>query len=470
LFRPVNEEEKLRNVNKIPYEELREPFRKQVENLISKIYRNLKAKSINGQTLTGAMFGQMVSEYVECINNNGMPEINTAWDRVMDTEIKKVLQQSITKVNYELQELVVQKIPMNPKELLTIERSVRKSSFKLIYDPNIKNVPRDKLMKLQQDFMSGIDEIFEGLCKENQNKARSEAKDLLPRMYGKIKHKLSEQGYSTIQDFNEDFGKMTVAYLSNTKEPESFKTLQQFIINNVLEDLDYIMKHETDKMEVANIEMQQKIISDGERIEQLTEMVAKERSKIKEKEVQLREKNQNIRMDMETEMHTMQTTLKNKEDQFAKMQTLIETGMQNNEMLIREIKEKELDSIKTKISADFEKKAYRLEKDYKDKLNKNKTEIKKIFEVTMLNMKTTYDDEIKVLKSKIKEYDNRLSLFKKMCLKKDGEIEMLNDRLRGSEREQKIKMEHADILLKLAGALEEGSTKMDSSTEGNTKY
>jgi nitrogen regulatory protein PII-like uncharacterized protein len=208
LFRPVNEEEKLRVVNKIPYEELRAPFRKQVEHLISKVYRNIKAKSINGQTLTGEMFSQMVSEYVYCMNNNGMPEINTAWDRVMDSEIKRVLQQSITKVNYELQELVVKKIPMGHSDLLKIERSVRKSSFKLLHDPNIKNAPREKLIKLQEDFMNGIDEIFENLGKENHNISLSQAKDLLPRMYAKIKEAMKNERYTTIQEFSDDFIKM----------------------------------------------------------------------------------------------------------------------------------------------------------------------------------------------------------------------------------------------------------------------
>lgn len=63
LFRPVNEEEKLRIVDKIPYNELRKPFRDQVEYLIDKIYRNVKAKSINGQSLTGKMFAQVIEEY-----------------------------------------------------------------------------------------------------------------------------------------------------------------------------------------------------------------------------------------------------------------------------------------------------------------------------------------------------------------------------------------------------------------------
>lgn len=91
LFRPVNDEEKLRLINKIPYQELRPHFRKQVENLIDKIYRNTKPKSINGQTLNGQMLAQIIAEYAYWMNNNGMPEISTAWERVMDTEIRRVL-------------------------------------------------------------------------------------------------------------------------------------------------------------------------------------------------------------------------------------------------------------------------------------------------------------------------------------------------------------------------------------------
>lgn len=148
---------------------MRKPFRKQVEYLIDKIYRNVKPKSINGQTMDGKMFSQIIEEYTSCMNNNGMPEINTAWERVMESEIKQVLQTSINKVNFELQEQVINRIPMTPKQLLTIERNVRKRSFKMLRNPNIKNAPRDKLIKLEEDFMDKLDEIFEAMFKENEN-------------------------------------------------------------------------------------------------------------------------------------------------------------------------------------------------------------------------------------------------------------------------------------------------------------
>jgi chromosome segregation ATPase len=189
-----------------------------------------------------------------------------------------------------------------------------------------------------------------------------------------------------------------MAYLNNTRDPENYRTLHQFLVNNVFEDIDHIMKIQTDKMEIANNEMQQRIISDGDRINQLTQMVSQEREKTKEKEEQLREKNQSLRMGLETEMQSMQNEIRNKEEQFKNLEKLVQKGWESNEKLVREIKTKELDTIKTKLAAEYDKKAYEQEREYKSKLTANKKEIKKIFEVTMVNMKNTYDDEIKILK------------------------------------------------------------------------
>lgn len=398
LYRPVNEEEKLRVVNKIPYEDLRSEFRRQVEYLIDKIYRNVRPKSINGQTLSGPMFAQMITEYVYCMNNNGMPEINTAWDRVMETEIKRVLQQSLMKVSQELRDYIENGLPMTPKELLIIERNVRKKSFKMLHDPNIKNAPKDKLLKLEEDFMDGLDEIFESLWKQNETQSRSKAKDLLPRMYQKIKVKIKEDGYSNIQEFNDDFTKMVVSYLSNTKEPDNYVILENFITTNVLDDIDYIMKLQTDKMEMANIEMQQRIISDESLIEELKKEIERQKQKNKEKEEELRQKNKSIRADLENEMLSMQSQLRNKEDQFKDLELMLKKGWENNEKTIKEIKSKELENIQLKMSLENEKKLSKIKREYEEILSNNKKETKKVFEVTMSKLKSSYEDEIRILK------------------------------------------------------------------------
>jgi hypothetical protein len=329
------------------------------------------------------------------MNTNGMPEINTAWDRVMDSEIKRVLQESTTKVNYELQEVVIDRMPMTPKQLITIERSVRKRAFKLLHDPNIKMAPKTKLIKLEEDFTTNLDDIFEGLFKENEKMSKSQAKDLLPRMYQKIKLRIKEGGYETINGFNEDFNKMIISYLNNTKDPENYVVLQNFIMNYVMEDMDEIMQHQTDKYITVNSEYQTQIAADEERIENLTDMVKKEKAKIKEKEAELRSKNQNMRVDLETEMVNMKSQLSNKEEQFKDLETILKRGMDHNDNTVREIKEKEIENIKLKLSLESEKKVNMIERGYQDKLNNNKKEMKKVFEVTLMNMKSTYEDESK---------------------------------------------------------------------------
>lgn len=158
---------------------------------------------------------------------------------------------------------------MTPKELLKVEREFRKNCFKLLRDPNIKNAPKDKLLKLEEDFMSGFDEIFESLNKQNESISQTQAKELLPRMYQKITDKFKSVGYETIQEFSEDFNRLIVSYLDNTRDPENYIILENFITTKVMEDLDNILQVQTDKMIVANQEMQQKIISDETLIEDL---------------------------------------------------------------------------------------------------------------------------------------------------------------------------------------------------------
>ena len=117
--------------------------------------------------------------------------------------------------------------------------------------------------------MNGFDEIFESLNKQNESISRDQAKELLPRMYQKLSDKFKSVGYETIQEFSEDFNRLIVSFLDNTKDPENYIILENFISTKVMEDLDSILQIQTDKMIVANQEMQQKIISDETLIEDL---------------------------------------------------------------------------------------------------------------------------------------------------------------------------------------------------------
>lgn len=217
-------------------------------------------------------------------------------------------------------------------------------------------------------------------------------------MYQKIKATINEDGYSKIQEFNDHFIKMVVSYLSNTKEPDNYIILENFITTNVLDDLDYIMRNQTDKMVMANVEMQQRIMSDESMISELKKEIERQKQNNKEKEEELRRRNRNIREDLESEMLTMQNQLRNKEDQFKDLEIMLKKGWENNENTIKEIKSKELENIQLKLSLENEKKLSKIKREYEEILSNNKKETKKVFEVTMSKLKSSYEDEIRILK------------------------------------------------------------------------
>ena len=64
LKRPINDERKLRNINLIAYETLRPEFRCQMEDLVKKVFLNVKPKIIEGQALTGQMLCELADSYV----------------------------------------------------------------------------------------------------------------------------------------------------------------------------------------------------------------------------------------------------------------------------------------------------------------------------------------------------------------------------------------------------------------------
>lgn len=58
----------------------------------NKVFQNLQAKIIQNKTLTGEMFLNLTCEYVEAINNGGIPQILTSIERVISSETRKIME------------------------------------------------------------------------------------------------------------------------------------------------------------------------------------------------------------------------------------------------------------------------------------------------------------------------------------------------------------------------------------------
>ncbi len=58
-----------------------------------------------------------------------------------------------------------------------------------------------------------------------------------------------------------------------------------------------------------------------------------------------------------------------------------------------------------------------------------------------------------MLKSVKKELEDKVNVLKRELVKKEGDVQLLQERIRGQEKEKNLKLEHAQLLCKLSNAL-----------------
>ncbi|KAI9986632.1 hypothetical protein PInf_025585 [Phytophthora infestans] len=102
LVRPVDDEQKLRNLPQVPYEELRGEFRTSFESLQKRLFGKAKPKSMFGKPLNGAMFVNLAGSYVEALNSGKAPVISSAWSRVVQAQCHDALEDAVKRYKTEL--------------------------------------------------------------------------------------------------------------------------------------------------------------------------------------------------------------------------------------------------------------------------------------------------------------------------------------------------------------------------------
>jgi hypothetical protein len=68
------------------FDKLRPEFFEQVINLRKKILSRMRPKSLNGKSLNGEMYADLIKSYVFAINNGAVPNIENAWTYICRNE------------------------------------------------------------------------------------------------------------------------------------------------------------------------------------------------------------------------------------------------------------------------------------------------------------------------------------------------------------------------------------------------
>jgi len=129
MIRPLTNEDKLQNLINIPMEELRGEFVEQVLILRRKVLQRIKPKKINGKTLNGAMFWNLMKSYVDAINKGAIPSIESSWAYICKNECLKAQDDSFDVFQKALAEELQTAGPFYDQEMKDIYSSCKKKAL-----------------------------------------------------------------------------------------------------------------------------------------------------------------------------------------------------------------------------------------------------------------------------------------------------------------------------------------------------
>lgn len=186
MVRPCYDEKDLQNLNKDP-SKVRPEFNQEVNRIRSKIYENCGAKQLKGLNMTARMFIQMCESYCEGINSGGAPNIQSAWDNILENECNQALINAITKYDESYREKFHEDSKPLSFEVLTSELNQLRDEAYNIFNPVFYIRDRDEDMYLEyydkmikhialreEDIINNNEKTSDALCEEVMSDLKGE--------------------------------------------------------------------------------------------------------------------------------------------------------------------------------------------------------------------------------------------------------------------------------------------------------
>lgn len=218
-------------------------------------------------------------------------------------------------------------------------------------------------------------------------------------------------------------------------------------------------------------ESRQKAIIAQNLYDNAKQSLKEEKERTFEESKALREKHQRERMDLESRIDELRLELNKRDDSIRRLEfevekatklakQLQEKGSQSRDdgagfklgegdlkqvmqYINNQVHERELENLKLRVTKEYEIKIKDLEKLHYERMQITKQETKRAFDVTLDNMKAIYDDEIKALKLAKRELEDKVNSLKRDIVKREGDVQLLQERIRSQEKEKNLKLEHA---------------------------
>ena len=98
------------------------------------------------------MFADLISHYVSAMNSDCVPTISTAWERVMDSEIRRVFDSACEEFEFFVADHISGKLPLDGPELKELYRVGKRRSLQILNSGTVANAPPEKIIEMREKF------------------------------------------------------------------------------------------------------------------------------------------------------------------------------------------------------------------------------------------------------------------------------------------------------------------------------
>ena len=350
LVRPVDNENDLKNLSNIPYNNLKPEFKMEFKKLKDKIFKEALPKKLNGKKLTGPALATLIEEFVKVINSGKIPNINNTWDSIIEKDVSDAYNKS-----YELFKNNINSIKLGKNNVYDNADLMKKLyEFKYISINNFDNLlqsngdtfKQDNYKKMYLDMKNNlntkIDSSIKKIISHNESLSSNYCSGIIIEYYKPLESRLSSNAFNSknYNDINFEFNDFMKKYDSNGKGSSKDETCLDYIKNKekgIIDVIKEIMNKEGEK-NIKKAENNLKLAqADLDEINN-KKRVIDEKEKINNEKIKNLE-NENNKLD--EEVNELKENLNNKKNILKNLKKRNEQAKKNKKKLEEMKKEKE---------------------------------------------------------------------------------------------------------------------------------
>jgi len=444
FVRPVTKEEDLQNLNQMDFTDLRPEFVEQVIELRKRVLNRIQPKTLNGKTISGEIFAELIKSYIGAINEGAVPNIENAWTQICRNECFKYANDSLKHYENYLVEEILPRIPLSEDQLKLFHRRFKEKAISFYRSKAIGEVSE----VYEKELLRQIKVKYTQIKLRNIEEGEKMCEAFLTKEYSSIDKKVRNNEYTSYAEFESDVSLFYTYFMERGPDvPRKENILLEFLHNCLKVAGTYFVKGCQKEMELQkSIAMDVKaklenyineLKAEGTQernnlLAQLSQLQT-ERTELELKEATLRENLQELKAEMaNTEKSLREELAKEK----AQNKELIEKLREKlNE---KETSSKELENQLFLVRSEFEKEKAlllqksqfleksleeyaRKEQEHQNLLNMNKNELL----VQVKETTSKYEATIKSLQEKISSLNEKIHEQEDFIKQKDIQIEQL---------------------------------------------